>query len=429
MRTDAGEALARTALLVRQGIIPSASEEEIVELLTQRRVRIRADARNLAAAAGQTSLIATALLVAELGARVDVRCPEAALRGAQPPLAPADALPGALVDVLDDLITPPGPVDAPDMTVLIGDTAVGVADGSFVVRVWGGAWHAELHDAWSPGTRWLGDSPFGPVLGGIAVAGEVFRLSMRDLAERHPANGRHDLYAGPAVTLRLPSLALVRPAFGELDLISAGAITNAALFTLFRVAGSTANARIFDRDGGALSNLNRYLLLRRCLLGRPKVRVLAEVAPAGWAIDPVAQLYDDAAAAEVALAPQVLVGADNIRARWRVQSYAPGWVCVAGTIGTDVVISEHVQSTACAGCVHPEDDPAEGDLATVSFVSALAGVLQAYRLVRRAAGAERLEPMLAYGFSLPSALAMIGLPDAPNPACPVGCAASRRIAA
>jgi hypothetical protein len=164
------------------------------------------------------------------------------------------------------------------------------------------------------------------------------------------------------------------------------------------------------------------------VLGQPKVHVLEALAPPGWSVDPVARLYDDALADE-ALARRVLVGVDDIPSRWRAQAHAPGWLCVAGTSGTDVVVSEHQPGTACAGCLHPHDDPSDGAIATVSFVSALAGLLQAYRLVRSTSGAGSLAPVLAYGFSLPAPLALMTLGQPANPACPVGCSAARALAA
>jgi hypothetical protein len=90
-----------------------------------------------------------------------------------------------------------------------------------------------------------------------------------------------------------------------------------------------------------------------------------------------------------------------------------------------VLTSEHAPGTPCAGCLHPRDDaggPAE--LPTISFVSLLAGTLQAHRLLAHASGFPAAPPLLAAGFNLgsPEALAKIGL--AANPSCPVGCVAS-----
>jgi tRNA A37 threonylcarbamoyladenosine dehydratase len=63
-------------------------------------------------------------------------------------------------------------------------------------------------------------------------------------------------------------------ALGAVDVISGGAITNAALCALLRMPGMTAAIRIIEPDLLALANLNRYALALRSMLRWPKIRAL-----------------------------------------------------------------------------------------------------------------------------------------------------------
>jgi molybdopterin/thiamine biosynthesis adenylyltransferase len=241
-------------------------------------------------------------------------------------------------------------------------------------------------------------------------------------------SGEHRLQASGEIQLKLAPLAGAAVDLGAVDVISAGAITNAALFALLAWPGCSGRLRVLDDDMAEESNLNRYALLRREHLHRAKVEALAAQATSHLAIQGVPERYSEQVASELGtLAPRVLIGVDDIPSRWLVARQAPGWVCVGASTHFEAIVSEHVPGAPCPGCLHPHDDDGVGEIPTVSFVSQLAGYLQAYRLLANAQGIEPTLPTLAAPFNLGSArpLMAVGMPARAD--CPVGCAASRKL--
>jgi hypothetical protein len=186
---------------------------------------------------------------------------------------------------------------------------------------------------------------------------------------------------------------------------------------------------VIEPDVIELPNLNRYPLARRSDCGRRKADVLNGFGTPAVRIASVADRFSAATSTTIGpLASHVLVGVDDIPARWDVQRAAPGWVCVAGTSHLFALVTAHERGEACAGCVHPRDEDIGGTIPTISFVSFWAGLMQMRELLRRAAGAAAAHPVLniwPFGLFGPHALHATDL--APNAACPVGCQASRRV--
>lgn len=110
----------------------------------------------------------------------------------------------------------------------------------------------------------------------------------------------------------------------------------------------------------------------------------------GWCCAPTKQ----ARRRDSKFADQVVVGVDDIPSRWFVQRNAPGWIGVGATSHDYVLVSEHLPVHPCAGCAHPEDDPSDGTIPTIGFVSLWAGVVLTLRLL----GPRRQEPALASTF-------------------------------
>jgi len=430
--SDHRKALTRTAQLVRAEIFPEIEEDAISDFLITRRVRLVADERNLACAGGQTAVIATAIAVAQTGARVGLDMPAVPLVGDQPPLPAGVNLRAGLEALLGDLINPRllGPQEPADVAIVFGDTAVpGCEPDAAVLVVGGGAWHARLRPAPDPRVgRWSTDVPFGPLLAAVAACAETFRTSMGalGLATGQEPTPQHRIGPAGAVDLELEPVELANLAQLHGDAISAGAITNAALAALWRVEELAGTLRTADADTGERSNLNRYIHLRGAVLGEAKVQVLADLAPERLRIDPVdVRVTDETIEDLVPLADHVIVGVDDIPSRWLVQRHAPGWVCVGGTSRMEVVVSEHRPDTPCAGCMHPQDEDNQGFIPTVSFVSLLAGVIQAHRLVHYVATNKTLPAVIAYGLGLDGPQPLFPLGQLARADCPVGCAASR----
>lgn len=420
------ETLARTALLVRLDVFPDLDHRTIVRGLANTHVRLVADHATAASAAGQTALTAALVSIAQSGANVHLDVPDVKIAGPQPPLR-GHRLAAALIELAANLVFPVSIESRPvDIAFVFGD--VSPRDAREVIHVQGDDWGCRLGD--DPMSGVCGELPFGGLLAGVAIGAESLRCTLRRMAVKAEVRrlAEHDLNRPGEIALRLPALPSVELDVGTVNVVSAGAITNAALFALLRWPGSRGRLRVIDADIVAESNLNRYALLRRSDLRRLKVEALGDYSTPQLAIESIkARLTKATSARLLPLSERVLVGVDDIPSRWLVAQYAPGWVCVAGTTHFAVVVSEHVLGGPCAGCLHPRDDPGVGDIPTASFVSQLAGFLQAHRLLARGYGVAPSPPVLAAPFNLgvPRALTPIGMP--PRQDCPVGCAASRRL--
>jgi hypothetical protein len=253
----------------------------------------------------------------------------------------------------------------------------------------------------------------------------MLRLSREAAVEPLP---EHPVRETQATAYKLPQFDYRPVGLGRVDSISAGALATAALYLLLRLPGLEMEFRMIDHDLGAISNLNRYLLLRASILGVPKVEALERYATDALAIEGVALRFDRTTLHEIGpLAPRVVVGVDDIAARWLVQEVAEGWVGVAASSHFEAVVSEHNPDSPCVSCLHPYDEPGLGEeIPTISFVSALTGFFLAYRLIRSGAEAANPSQTLMYPFNLSGSRPVWDLALSPHPACKVGCAASAR---
>ncbi|MGH7747658.1 MAG: ThiF family adenylyltransferase, partial [Candidatus Dormibacteria bacterium] len=210
---------------------------------------------------------------------------------------------------------------------------------------------------------------------------------------------------------------------GPVDVVSAGAITNALLHGLLRMPRTRAEIRVIDDDRAEISNLNRYALLRRSDLNRLKVAILQAHTVNDVRIEAVnARLLVDVASPVGQLAPQVVVGADAVSVRWAAQRRDPDWLAVGATADFLTLTSEHLRGSPCAGCLHPRDDGAGGPIPTISFVSYWAGLLTLTRLLRRAGGfdnpaSRRALVLVPLRLDLPTSTLWHGVQY--SPACPV----------
>lgn len=421
-------ALNRTSALLGGDLFPSLDRDLLAHEMVARPVVISADLNNLSSPAAQSALVTTFLAVAQCGFRIHLNMPDIQILGPQPPLR-GDRLRTALIELAADLITPVGGDSPPPkaLELLIGDSP-SHGDGK-VLRIGGGSYRSELRlGAASRVERFTGSNPIGAVLAGIAAAAEVVRAAAAEIRDHHGlvVPMEFDLDGPREVELKVPT---VSPSLdiGAVDFISAGAITNACLYVLLRLPGLAGALRVIDADSGEITNLNRYALMRRSLLGLTKVRVLASYSTETLKIEPIAKRFDNPTKSEIGtLAPSVVCGVDDIPSRWLVQEMQPRWLCIGGTSHFTALVSEHVAGMPCAGCLHPEDDKeAPAELPTISFTSLLAGTLQAYRLLAHASGQPPRAPMLGASFNLraPYALDEIGM--AVRGDCPVRCVLSK----
>jgi molybdopterin/thiamine biosynthesis adenylyltransferase len=202
----------------------------------------------------------------------------------------------------------------------------------------------------------------------------------------------------------------------DVDVVSGGAITHAAIFCLLRVPGVCGHLRVIEKQNAELSNVNRYPLLRASDDGRSKVEHLESLATADLEIHGVASLYTkETRGSLLPLAKRVLVGVDDVEARWWVQEENPEWLAVAATGNHLAQLTTHVPGSPCAACIH-HVPLAPQTIPTISFVSFWAGLLQACVLI---SGSRTPCNILIYPFALGGLSGTETFPLMTNPECPL----------
>jgi hypothetical protein len=422
------DALARTTLLLNQEFFAGeADERAIAGALLATTVRLAADEESLSCRAGQAAVVTGFTLAARLGVGIEVAVPNVPVIDLVAPLR-VPRLVDSLVEFGGDLVpgasvrTYSGEIDE---TFVFGACAV---ESATPVRVTATDFTADLERRVA-GVACAGDLPLGGFAAGAAVAAIALEAALpriesaTGLAARRPRPS-----PGPPVRIRLqelfPELAdTLALGTGDVDAISGGAITHALLFCLLRIPGLRAHLRVIEGQRAKLSNVNRYALLRASDDGRHKVEQLESLATADIEIAGVRSLFTkDTREALLPLAAHVVVGVDDVEARWWVQEENPDWLAVGATGNHLAQLTTHVPGSPCAACLHAVPLPPQ-TIPTISFVSFWAGLLQACALV---AGARDPRNIVAFPFALGGPSAAACLAPVPNPACPIrGCAASR----
>jgi len=436
--TTALQALARTILLARD-FIPAelnVSDQLILQHLRATKVCIVADLPNLSTRSGQAAFSLLAYLVLAQGHQLQLHCPEVPLIGLQPPVR-GDALRRGILELATDLI-PDGSarvVDSRDQADLIfafGDSAVEASHG-VTLRLTGDEWSGAMLPAEEGAMRLVVDFPLGALASACIAAVEPFKVALRRLLGiAAPGQSYRELEAVSRASLTLGTGAVGDSLIdlGQIDFVSGGAITNAALNALLRVSGLRGHGRVIEPELLDASNLNRYSLARLSNLENPKTQVLAGWATPGFSLEQLPFRLDERTMSQVApFAKTVVVGVDDIPTRWLVQEQWPDWLCVGSTSHFLTLTSEHEQDDACAGCLHPTDDGVQATIPTVSFVSYLAGLQCAARVLRRALGHARPREQQAialFPLRLDGEHSLWAYAVPPNRACPVRCPASLR---
>lgn len=380
------EDLSRTILLCRDYVANTLGDEEICRDLQSVRVLCLSDLCNISSPSGQTALVTLVSLLSRMGMQVALHIPELPMLPHQPPLSGL-FLRKALIASSERSITGTtvrcaSSLDA-DLMFVLGDTDVGQRSAW---RLSGGDWHGAL--AWSriPVARWTATWTVGSMVSAALAAAEAFKFAIR----RMPFRNRNDYIffeASPSCSWDFGPLPTPQREIdlGQVDIISAGAICQAALYALVRMPYLRMQGRIFDDDVTARSNLNRNMLTLVDDVDSKKVLVAARTCADKFQLEPVAERFSSTGVGGGTLAPRVVVGVDDIPSRWEAQRDAHGWLGVSGTSHFGVSSSVHRKGDPCCGCLHPVDDPAgPNPLPTVSFVSFWAGLALAVRLVGEA---------------------------------------------
>jgi hypothetical protein len=431
---DAYEALKRTALLLRLDVFGSPPDDDrlIVDGLRDTTVRIVADRPNLATVSGQTALVTLHNQLAMLGVQIDLDIPAVELMSPQPPLRDGD-IAEALRDYSDDLI--PGgasrPAPAADVVYAIGDTPAPAG----ALRLAGTGAAARVADMTAADAdRWNGDTVTAMAVAAAAAAHGV-RAAVPRIAQRlgrgtdglppqwRPRTGRPDNFDMTRWAVNGPVQ------LGDVDVVSGGAITQAALYALLRIDGVSGKLRIIEPETADLSNLNRYALTRRADVDTLKADTLPNFSTQHLRVAGHALRLEPATLAQLQpLATRVLVGVDHIPSRWLTQREAAESQIVVGASSHDyVLVSTHEPGTPCAGCVHPRDESTIDAIPTISFVSFWAGLLSALELARTAAAtptdAAPMSPMASavhvWPLGLDNRRGIHPFNQAWNPGCPL----------
>ena len=275
MPDDIYTALTRTALLLERDVFgPGAEHRAIIDGLRATTIRIIAGRRNIDTLAGQTALVTLYGQLAMMGLQIDLDVPDVPLVAEQPPLR-GDQLLTGLLDYADDLM--PGGSSRPSgtaaVTFALGDTPA-PADA---VRVSGTGWRADVGRR-AASVTWRGDDPVGAMAAAAAAAADGLRAALPQIAQRldcaAPSAASWRLLPERHVNLDLTDYWVRGPVpLGDVDVISGGAITNAALYALLRMPQTTAKVRIIEPELLNLSNLNRYALARRSWIDTAKTTV------------------------------------------------------------------------------------------------------------------------------------------------------------
>jgi hypothetical protein len=429
--------LSRTVLLCRDYVLESLLEEEICDCFQSVQVLCVSDLRNLSSHAGQVAIITLVSLLSRMGMQVRLALPDTPLFLPQPPLSGASicqALTGS-----SGKLTPGATVihddnSHPDLIFALGNSKV--ANGRVPCwRLGGGDWDGGLSlDGEGEPHSFTCEWPIGSMVSAALAAGEAFKFVMRRMPLRNAAD-RVFFEMSASCDFKFDAVLVPKQAadFGDVDIISAGAISQATLYVLMRLPRVLISARIFDNDVTGASNLNRNMLTLIDDVGLPKVVVAAQRCNPKLRLEAFREHFSEKISESRRLAPRVLVGVDDIPSRWEVQRRAPGWLAVGGTSHYSVSSSSHQPDEPCCGCLHPADEPggeSAAPIPTVSFVSFWAGLLTAVRLIRESLGTccpPNRQQLWLTPLRMDLPLAAMWMPVAPRRDCPVKCPAARAI--
>jgi hypothetical protein len=429
------EQLNRTILLCRDYVSDGVSDDFICQSFQSPRVLCVADKLNLSSHSGQTCLTTLVGLLCRMGMRVTLAIPDIPMI-LQPPFGAS--LPECLLGFSNKLVAnaavqPDNLVHNPDLIFVLGDSALGKQLAPSW-RLSGGDWHgAVTMEGTTPARAWTTHWPIGAMVSAALAAGEAFKYVMRHIPLR---NDEDHVFFESSSTCEWDFGSVPIPEgivnLGAVDFISAGAISQAALYSLMRVPNLRMTGRVFDDDTTAPSNLNRNMLTTISDVGSDKVSVVAERCSPVFTLTQIPRRFASDAPEAQQMAPHVLVGVDDIPSRWQVQRSTSGTLIVSGTSHFSISSSCHRSTDPCCGCQHPVDELAGPNvIPTVSFVSFWAGLAMAVRLIRHTLGLPYTldrQHLWLTPLRMDQPHAALWSPVPPRVDCPVRCNRSRRMA-
>jgi len=426
------KALARTTALINEQLLESrADPDAIADGLMASTVALVADVRNSTSRAGQAALITAFQLIARMGMTIELIAPDVPLAAGAPGVR-GDRVRGALLDLGRDLIPGASVREqhlGADVTFAFGDSPTG-APGA--LRIAASDLSAEITPAGVDAPQIACECPLGGLAAGAAAAAIALQAALPriEAATGQARTTRALPSAGPPVHIDLAHLfgnLTANPVdLGAVDVISAGAVTNALLNCLLWLPGSAAMS-ILDDDTVDWDNLNRCVQFRAQDVDDPKVEALAAAATDAVTIAPRVGRFLEPGPDNppVALASRVAVGVDDIRARWWVQRSWPEHLYIAATSLYEATCTTHRPGGPCAGCAHPHAVPPAQEIPTISFVSFWGGLLQASAMLADAANPRPARRITVFPFALGERVWFLAHSLPYGADCPISCSASR----
>ena len=374
------EALSRTLDLLSE-LLGSDRRSEIDVALQATRVRLVVAASDLATRQTQAAIyVATSLLIRS-GIRVEASLPETPRLVDLPGMVGPDF--GAGLAAAVQRMFPAAVLRAPQAEAEIvlafgGAPAPAASRGVLRVNCVGRvASIARRHDAPS---AWRPDD----ALSAIAAAG-LGAVEVHKDALSTVRGSNIEVLQPCEPTFETPFSVIGDVHLGDVDVVSAGAITQNLFLTLAAEQHLHGRFRVFDRDIAALSNVNRCPFVLLDKLNAPKVDMLEALLPSRIQVVPIAHHFDPATAPLIRPGATMVVGADDIGVRHAAQAMKPSWLGIGATSHFFVLVTEHADGQACAGCAHVNLGEDLGTIPTISIVSFWAGFLLALRLIAHGA--------------------------------------------
>lgn len=428
-------ALSRTTRLINEEFFDTAAGEDAIAAgLAATTARLIADETNMSSRAGQAALVTTVQLIARMGIQIELVVPEIELATEVPPLR-RRTLQAALLELGEDLI--PGTSirtqhERADVTFCFGDTPSSETE---VVRVTASDLGCRLTRDQTRTTRIDCDVALGALAAAAAAAAIALDAALVNIerATNLKRSSRLRPSPGPPVELDLAQLfpeidASIHDAC-EIDVISGGAVTNAFIATQLWLPHRHTTLRVLDNDTVEQHNLNRCLQLRAsdAKHRHHKVDVLAQSSTASLHIVGVRERFTETNRELILpFAEYVVVGVDDIPARWRIQEAQPANLYIGATTNNEAILTTHHPGQPCAACAHPDPNPSQGQfIPAISFVSFWAGLLQSCVLLAEAARPHPSRRITVYPFALgePNWNNITKLPNGAS--CPLQCHASQ----
>jgi hypothetical protein len=197
--------------------------------------------------------------------------------------------------------------------------------------------------------------PFGALLAACYGTAQVFAHAVRLAGGGRPPIAPFRLslldYDSRGTNLALPE----EIDLGEVHLVGVGAVGSAAVYSLGHLPRLRGTLYPIDNDHVDERNLNRYVLMRRCDVGRMKADVARDaLAHTGLAVLPKAATFEAFRKEWLGPIDLLLTPVDSEAGRRKLASHLPRSVLNAATGNSTVTVSRHgfADGKACLSCLY-----------------------------------------------------------------------------